>query len=661
MSRFFLRYIFIPIVLFVAAINVSFGQSVINVPEDYSAIQTALDSANSGDTVRVASGTYEENIYWPETYGLKLIGEDSSNTIIDGGEQGSVIHMYPDSIQIDTNTIIKNFTIQNGGNIDKGGGLYINGGGPKLEKMVIKDNESENAGGIYINNGIASLKDIRILSNSDYGIKSDADTVNLNKVIVSNNNLGGIHCNRGNFEEVEVKGHIGFGISCNGGNFTKLRVVNNGSAGLALEVYKRYENQGDSYIENSVIKDNGGTGIVLGLRKTAIINDVIVNNNNDGGIAYEDKGITGSRLTIKNSTIFGNRATSTGSSVTRGAGGGIFIINGETKIINSVIASNSADGSYGGGICIRGNTTIRKTTIVNNSLNGFGGGLSIARDAEIHNVNVLNNHSSEQGDGIYVRNIFNELDISNLNIIRNGGGVHNGSDKKAQLINNWWGEESGPYHPNENLTGEGDSVNILTDIDPWLTTPDTTAPPIPPLNTEVIDKGSDFITVSWDSSKMADLAGYRIYYDTDTSGIEFANMEDFSKGDSIYRLDGLTVNEEYRIALTTIDEGGNESWYSRRLNVQTRLVSVQNLNFTRQRLPLIFTTVVVKHSKPTIFRYPPILPSRQLICGIRIPCKVEAKRLHMKANHYRTEKNISCGLNCSGKRWRPIGKGCHSE
>jgi len=35
--------------------------------------------------------------------------------------------------------------------------------------------------------------------------------------------------------------------------------------------------------------------------------------------------------------------------------------------------------------------------------------------------------------------------------------------------NNWWGHESGPYHPQENGEGTGDAVGENVPFHPWLT------------------------------------------------------------------------------------------------------------------------------------------------------------------------------------------------
>ena len=96
---------------------VSFSFStVINVPANQSTIQAGIDEAEEGDTVLVASGTYYENIVWPETNGIKLIGEARETTIIDGDSLASVFTIGNANFttHIDTTTVISGFTIQNG-------------------------------------------------------------------------------------------------------------------------------------------------------------------------------------------------------------------------------------------------------------------------------------------------------------------------------------------------------------------------------------------------------------------------------------------------------------------------------------------------------------------------------------------------------------------
>jgi parallel beta-helix repeat protein len=91
--------------------------NVIRVPQDYPTIQNALDHAAGGDTVLISNGVYYEHLsvtvggyYGP---GVKLIGEDPSSTIIDGGGSGTVIEMAYFTREV----FVSNLTIRGG---DKG-------------------------------------------------------------------------------------------------------------------------------------------------------------------------------------------------------------------------------------------------------------------------------------------------------------------------------------------------------------------------------------------------------------------------------------------------------------------------------------------------------------------------------------------------------------
>ena len=114
----------------------------------FSTIQKAIDSANGADTVYVLKGTYVENIDWPGTIGIRLIGFHMDSTIIDGGGIGKVIDNSDDtSHPIE----ISNLTIQNGYSTGKGGGISLKMVGDILLKNIKVDNNQANyGGGIHI-------------------------------------------------------------------------------------------------------------------------------------------------------------------------------------------------------------------------------------------------------------------------------------------------------------------------------------------------------------------------------------------------------------------------------------------------------------------------------------------------------------------------------
>ena len=81
--------------VFLLFINLSvFAQDTLRVPNQFSTIQEALDGASEDAVVLVATGTYYENLVWPESVkGIDLISEEGrDSTTINGGDNGSVIH-----------------------------------------------------------------------------------------------------------------------------------------------------------------------------------------------------------------------------------------------------------------------------------------------------------------------------------------------------------------------------------------------------------------------------------------------------------------------------------------------------------------------------------------------------------------------------------------
>ena len=112
------------------------GESIIYVSKssigNFSTIQDALDSAESGDTIYAYNGTYFENIVIDKS--IILIGEDKNNTIIDGRETGNTIKVNAD------NVTIQSFTIQHSGLIFPNSGINLSSNYNLIEDNIIMYN-----------------------------------------------------------------------------------------------------------------------------------------------------------------------------------------------------------------------------------------------------------------------------------------------------------------------------------------------------------------------------------------------------------------------------------------------------------------------------------------------------------------------------------------
>lgn len=253
-------------------ITFSFGTT-IHVPADVSTIQEGLNTAIEGDTVLVASGTYVENIVWPATNGIKLIGSGQDSCIIDGDSSGSVIYFYGVDSDgdgyfenvIDTTTTLNGFTIQNGyANTDSsrlGGGIFCEYAGPIIENVYIKNNFARGGGGVAIKNySNVIIRNSIIANNTVWGWNDKFDG--------PTGNGGGIYANSESnlfLHQVEILNNT---APSGGGIFH----FNNG-----LSIYSNVTIQ-----NNEAINSSGGIYILY--IDSLFIHDSDISNNTAGEI-----------------------------------------------------------------------------------------------------------------------------------------------------------------------------------------------------------------------------------------------------------------------------------------------------------------------------------------------------------------------------------------
>jgi len=338
-------------VVCVMSLSITVQAATIYVPDDYLAIQDAIDAAASSDAIVVRPGTYFESIDF-NGKDIALKSEQGPEvTTIDGGSLGSVV-TFQSAETLDA--ILEGFTVTNGiGSATGGWGL--------------------SGGGIFCENASPTITGNLITGNdADYG---GGGAWRYSSALITRNRFSN-----------NTASQVGGG----------LRLYH--SAGI---------------VEENLIFDNkteGGGGIEAAWCTTDIINNTITDNDTSdagGGISCFH-----CACTMTGNSISGNSA---GSFSWVGSGGGLELSGGTYTLSNNVIIANEATdgfygGPYGGGIyCNGAGVTIIHCIIAFNavvkSYASKGGGVYCNANSAVQIVNsILWQNSAQEGPEIWVGN-----------------------------------------------------------------------------------------------------------------------------------------------------------------------------------------------------------------------------------------------------------------
>ena len=150
---------------------------ILRVPQDYSTIQAAIDTAQNSDTVLVSEGRYYENInyYWKKIvvtsrYYITQDWQTVQNTIIDGSTAVDKNNASTVTILngLDSTTVLDGFTITGGtGTLwiyganrpQEGGGIILNLSSAIIRNNIITNNMTRTSAGVITGGGggISSL------------------------------------------------------------------------------------------------------------------------------------------------------------------------------------------------------------------------------------------------------------------------------------------------------------------------------------------------------------------------------------------------------------------------------------------------------------------------------------------------------------------------
>ena len=328
-------------------------------------IQEGLALAMDGDTIRIAPGTYFENIAVNSS--VELLGTGGAEvTILDGSMgTGSVV-----IISITSDVIIDGLTITGGSAL--GGGAVFASGDLTLRNSTVTGNEAFGflGGGAIFTQAVYSptviVEDSRILENISHDSGGAFQVTNSTLIVRRSEIRGNMALNSG--------GDI-FGVS-GGGIF---------AAGSTVQIL-------DSTLDGNVAE--GG----------------------QGGALHGNSGVD---LTIEGSTFSNNSA---------GTGGGGISVSGNFVIRNSTLSGNLATGGAfsgnGGGLAVGSSITgeLSNVTITDNTVFGYGGGVSSSTQIAVHNSIIAGNNAiSLVGGDVDVSGSFDSIGFNLIGQNEGGG------------------------------------------------------------------------------------------------------------------------------------------------------------------------------------------------------------------------------------------------
>ena len=317
----------------------------------HGSLRQALMIAHDGDTINFAvTGTITlTSGGLPVNKSLTISGPGKDQLSIDGNQASLVFGIFPDKT-----ATISGLTIRNGQ-----AGILNEHGTLTVSNCAVSGNSEI---GLF-NDGVPSVLTVSncVVSGNSSGIYNYYGEASVSNCIVSSNQYGGV---------------FNYGVS--GGPDDHIL----GIASLT--------------IADSIINDNSGPGVDNNAGGVTIVDTTISGNSVGGGVyTYQDGGKIPGNLTVMNSTISGNFASSDGGGIACGKSG--------LTIVNSTISGNSA-GAYGGGIASGSfGMMIVNSTVSGNSAATCGG---VCGEVEIANT-ILNANASGNIDGTVTSHGYN--------------------------------------------------------------------------------------------------------------------------------------------------------------------------------------------------------------------------------------------------------------
>ncbi len=256
------------------------------VPKEYPAISKAMEVAQANDIVRVAAGTYADNVVLRPSVTLEG-GWDANfqqrdpatnRTTVDGSMRGGYVIFGADKAVID--------------------GFFITGGRPP---MMMPDLDV--GPGVYCESSSLTVKNSTIIGNNAAGIYAHNCQISVVGNIIAANRKAGIFLEDSCAAEIKgnlITRNLWAGINTGGQLPSKVDIANNAvhsnqKAGINVAF-------AEGTVSNNLIYKNGEAGIRCGLVPMLLVNNTIANNGLAGVSTAESAGMTTAQSSSKDDT-----------------------------------------------------------------------------------------------------------------------------------------------------------------------------------------------------------------------------------------------------------------------------------------------------------------------------------------------------------------------
>jgi uncharacterized repeat protein (TIGR01451 family) len=427
----------------------------------YSTISSAVSASSSGDTIKVAQGTYNEVV---QVYNKSLTirgGYSTSNwnvqdpaayeTTINGGGSGPVVRLVS-SNGSHTGTL-DGFTIKGGHADNYGGGVFVNRYQATISNDHIQDNQAKRGGGVSVETSSNVLIQDNVIEDNTVTIHGGGIRIYQSTVSVIGNDIlnntasadgGGLTISDATvtLSDNDINGNVaqgygGGGLMIRNGSdvtLTNNRIKRNrganGGGGMRIDVSSATL-EGNDIISNRTSLLGGGLAVVDS--DVDVIDNYFwknVGGTGGGGMQYS----TDSTGLITGNRIIENQAGSLPG------GGGVHFWRCAPELVSNIISGNTSDHAAGGVNIEEASPLVSDNEITDNYAADHGGGISVSADSVpiIEGNLIADNSAGVTGGGLFSWTSSPKIRFNEIvdNQAPTSGGVHLTGSVGFEVTNN---------------------------------------------------------------------------------------------------------------------------------------------------------------------------------------------------------------------------------